>query len=198
MEMRTCYRITGIFRMDLKKDKRHVVDSDPKWDLDAAKSRLSELQKQAQWEIDNRKRKAQAAGSFSVETEYYSDFDLLDLRIESRQVSPWTEVGKLTMKSIKLWVDDLRYPPEGYIWITSVNTAKQVIALVEEAGAVIELIDLDHDAGHMAGDGGDYIQIMNWLETTGRIYPIRIHTMNSVGRQNMKAIIRKNNWKELQ
>lgn len=104
------------------------------------------------------------------------------------------------MMHIKLWVDDLRYPPEGYIWITSVNAAKQIISLAEEAGAVIELIDLDHDAGHMAGDGGDYIEILDWLEETGagKNYPIRIHTMNSVGRQNMRAIIQKNGWMEVQ
>ena len=45
--------------------------------------------------------------------------------------------------------------------------------------------------------GGDYIKLLDWLEETGRNYPIRIHSMNSVGRENMRAIIRRNGWKEI-
>ena len=32
----------------------------------------------------------------------------------------------------------------------------------------IELIDIDHDAGDYACDGGDYIRLLDWLEETGR------------------------------
>jgi hypothetical protein len=61
----------------------------------------------------------------------------------------------------------------------------------------IELIDIDHDAGDYAKDGGDYIKLLDWLEETGRNYPIRIHSMNPVGRENMRAIIRRNGWTEV-
>ena len=62
----------------------------------------------------------------------------------------------------------------------------------------IELIDLDHDAGDYARfGGGDYIRILDWLEETGRNYPIRIHSQNPVGVQNMRRIIEKNGWKEI-
>ena len=61
----------------------------------------------------------------------------------------------------------------------------------------IEIIDLDHDAGDFASDGGDYIKLLDWLEETGRNYPIRIHSMNPVGVANMRAIIEKNGWKEI-
>lgn len=61
----------------------------------------------------------------------------------------------------------------------------------------IELIDLDHDAGDYAYDGGDYIRLLDWLEETGRNYPIRIHSQNVVGVANMRRIIQKNNWKEV-
>ena len=61
----------------------------------------------------------------------------------------------------------------------------------------IELIDIDHDAGDFAVDGGDYIRLLDWLEETGRNYPIRIHSMNPVGRENMRAIIQRNGWKEI-
>lgn len=61
----------------------------------------------------------------------------------------------------------------------------------------IELLDLDHDAGEYACCGGDYIKILDWLEETGRNYPIRIHSQNPVGVQNMRAIIQRNGWKEV-
>ena len=60
-----------------------------------------------------------------------------------------------------------------------------------------DLIDIDHDAGDYAKDGGDFINLLTWLEQTGRNYPIRIHTMNPVGAENMRKIIRKNGWKEV-
>lgn len=60
--------------------------------------------------------------------------------------------------------------------------------------APIEVIDIDHDAGDFASDGGDYIELLKWLEATKRNYPIHIHSMNVVGRMNMEAICRRNNW----
>ena len=67
----------------------------------------------------------------------------------------------------------------------------------EERRVVIELIDIDHDAGDYVHDGGDYIKLLDWLEETGRNYPIRIHSMNPVGVANMRAIIQRNGWVEV-
>ena len=61
----------------------------------------------------------------------------------------------------------------------------------------ITLIDIDHDAGDYVKDGGDYIRLLDWLEETGRNYPIRIHSQNPVGVQNMRAIIQKNGWRQV-
>ena len=109
---------------------------------------------------------------------------------------------------LKLWIDDVRPAPEGYdTWAHSVNEAKQFILewedfyrrITESRGweFSIELIDIDHDAGDYVNDGGDYIKLLDWLEETGRNYPIRIHSMNSVGVANMRAIIQRNGWKEV-
>lgn len=108
---------------------------------------------------------------------------------------------------MKIWVDDVRSAPEGYVWCKSTNRAKKEIILSEynlERCASdlrdfwkIELIDLDHDAGQYEQYGGDYIRILDWLEETGRDYPIRIHSMNPVGRENMRRIIKRNGWKEI-
>lgn len=97
---------------------------------------------------------------------------------------------------MKLWIDDVRPAPEGYIWFKSVNAVKEWLSRIEYTWGV-ELIDIDHDAGDYATDGGDYIRLLDWLEETGRNYPIRIHSMNPVGVANMRAIIKKNNWKEI-
>ena len=126
---------------------------------------------------------------------------------------------------MKLWIDDVRPAPEGYKWAQSVMMAQAIIEVSEDEACecyakavrqfekgdevgffewvdkgsklLCELIDIDHDAGDFACDGGDYIRLLDWLEETGRNYPIRIHSMNPVGVANMRAIIERNGWKEI-
>ena len=121
---------------------------------------------------------------------------------------------------MKLWIDDVRPAPEGYEWCKSVWEAKNFINIIEDRIMWLEktkkkypkgtayindkikesditIIDIDHDAGHYSCQGGDYIKLLDWLEETGRNYPIRIHSMNPVGRENMRAIIRRNGWTEV-
>ena len=123
---------------------------------------------------------------------------------------------------MKLWIDDVRPAPEGYLWIKTVDEAKTAIQFCEEQHASvltlseaaeiemykvgfeviadkwkINIIDIDHDAGDYACDGGDYIKLLDWLEETGRNYPIRIHSMIVVGVANMRAIIERNGWTEV-
>lgn len=99
---------------------------------------------------------------------------------------------------MKLWIDDVRPAPEGYIWCKSVDMAKSVIIWYSyRENETVELIDIDHDAGDYACCGGDYIRLLDWLEETRRNYPIRIHSANPVGVANMRRIIQRNNWKEV-
>ena len=114
---------------------------------------------------------------------------------------------------MKLWVDDVRPAPEGYVWCRSVRDAITTIKLREARienilrsytpskmrmkDLSIQIIDIDHDAGDYANDGGDYIKLLDWLEETGRNYPIRIHSMNPVGVENMRRIIQRNGWTEV-
>ena len=106
---------------------------------------------------------------------------------------------------MKLWIDDVRPAPEGWVWLKSVNAAKRYIhyhsdGVIDYDGkpvATVDLISLDHDLGDYAYDGGDGVKLLDWLEETGRDYPIRIHSQNPVGVQNMRRIIQRNNWKEV-
>lgn len=126
---------------------------------------------------------------------------------------------------MKLWIDAVRPAPEGYRWCKSVNEAKEKIIKNENrikemdaecrrldsignyydadclhmvaANTILSLIDIDHDAGDYAADGGDYIKLLDWLEETGRNYSIHIHSMNPLGVANMRQIIQRNSWTEV-
>lgn len=99
---------------------------------------------------------------------------------------------------MKLWVDDVRPAPEGYVWCKSVNEVKNWLDLSDfDFMEPIELIDIDHDAGDFTSDGGDYIKLLDWLEEIGRNYPIHIHSMNPVGVANMRRVIKRNGWVEV-
>ena len=99
---------------------------------------------------------------------------------------------------MKLWIDDVRTAPTGYLWAKSVEDAKAFIVMSEASMsgfAACEIIDTDHDAGDYGPP--DYIKILDWLEETGRSYPIRIHSQNPVGVENMRRIIERNGWREV-
>ena len=107
---------------------------------------------------------------------------------------------------MKLWIDDVRPAPKGYKWIQTVNEAKQFLAVTSRLSGIIcppnepyiELISVDHDAGDCAVYGGDYIELVKWMEQERMFYPIRIHSMNPVGVQNIRRIIEKYpQWKEI-
>lgn len=99
--------------------------------------------------------------------------------------------------AIKIWVDDVRPAPFGYMNAYTTNIAINIISLAIELGVEIEVLDIDHDAGELAYDGGDYIKILDWLEEKQIFIPIKIHSMNPVGVQNMRAIIERNGWTEI-
>ena len=90
---------------------------------------------------------------------------------------------------MKIWVDDLRPVPEGYEWAKSVNQAISLVEKAEAGGETVELLDLDHDLGDYYSDGGDAIKLLDWLAERCTFYPIRIHTANPVGRENMERML---------
>lgn len=114
-------------------------------------------------------------------------------------------------------MDDLRKTPEGYYRAYTVGGAIHEIMRCEqnidqmwayylqgtqgremlekylEVFTITE-ISCDNDLG--LGEPEGY-KLLDWLEATGRNYPIRIHTDNAVARQRMRAIIERNGWKEI-
>ena len=92
---------------------------------------------------------------------------------------------------MKIYVDDLRPVPEGYVGCKSVNETIALIEKIEKEQGVIEVLDLDHDLGDYSCDGGDAIKLLDYLVEHERFYPIKIHTANPVGRSNMERVIRR-------
>lgn len=107
-----------------------------------------------------------------------------------------TQVDEASHDTVKIWVDDVRPTPHGYMTIQSVD---EFIEWFDKNGSdKIEVLDLDHDAGKFHSKGGDYIRILDYLEFQGvENLKVRIHSDNPVGRQNMQRIIKKNGWKEV-
>ena len=115
---------------------------------------------------------------------------------------------------MKLWIDDVRPAPEGYVWCESTYEAKQIIEELEGQQQCLQHMALNklyryklfdyHKLIQMSKrrdieliDIGNNFDLFNWLEETGRNYPIRIHSQNPVGVQNMRRIIERNGWKEI-
>ena len=118
---------------------------------------------------------------------------------------------------MKIWLDDCRPAPEGYKWVKTVEGAiNEIVRLNREFDTCwkyyisgwcdrerledwlstwrIDEISCDNDLGENELEG---YKLLDWLEATGRNYPIRIHSANPVARERMRAIIEHNGWKEV-
>lgn len=89
------------------------------------------------------------------------------------------------IEGIKLWVDDKRPAPQGWIWVKTSDEAKGFIQVNHKD---ITYMSLDHD---LAGDYWTGYDLLKWIAQNGYMPTQRmnIHTMNPVGRQNMIGLL---------
>lgn len=99
------------------------------------------------------------------------------------------------MRIAYIWLDDVR-PFGGGIQalhdydcytVHSVNEAIDIITCCELAHEKF-ILNLDHDLGDYAKDGGDGYKLVEWLIETGRNtnnYQICCHSMNPVGKEHI-------------
>ena len=75
------------------------------------------------------------------------------------------------------------------IGMNATYEARTLIREAERNGIEIEVLDLDHDLGDFANQGGDAIKLLDWLVERETFYPVEIHTANPVGRANMESVL---------
>lgn len=87
MEKKYEYRIVGRFRSE---EKYHVVggNSHKFKTKEEAEKELKRLKDDSELEMRSKKCKSNGV----VESEYYSDYDLLDLKIQCREITPWADL----------------------------------------------------------------------------------------------------------
>jgi hypothetical protein len=101
------------------------------------------------------------------------------------------------MKSnVRLWVDDQRPAPEGWL---HARTYEDAVHWIQHFGSRLEEISLDHDlnAAHHVGDYSDRTtgyDVLEYLLNAGLRPVIRIHTMNAEGVQRMTDLLESGDW----
>ena len=89
---------------------------------------------------------------------------------------------------MKLWLDDLRLPPQGWHWVKS---AKEAIIILKSG--VVKEISLDHDLGDdlAMGTGYDVAVAIEQGAFSGVLAPLiwSIHSANPVGIQKMRQAL---------
>lgn len=88
---------------------------------------------------------------------------------------------------IRLWLDDLRPAPSGWVWVKTVAAAQALL----RRGGVVE-VSLDHDLGDDgAGTGYD---LAVWIEEEAlhaRLPRLKwaVHSANPIGRERMEQAL---------
>lgn len=92
---------------------------------------------------------------------------------------------------MKLWLDDVREAPPGWVHAYSVNSAIDQVEHHWDRGEQLTHVSLDHDLGDFAEDGGDAPKFLDWI-VENEVWPthyIAVHSQNPVGRDNMLRTI---------
>ena len=79
------YRIIGRF---VKDEKPHVLDWNRQWTKADAERRMKEIISNEE-RAKSRGKRVDSVGMLGVETPYYSDYALVDIKIQSREVTAW-------------------------------------------------------------------------------------------------------------
>lgn len=118
---------------------------------------------------------------------------------------------------MKIFLDDVRQTPVGYVRVYTVDEAiseiircdkeidflwkQYILGYIERSQFekflktfTIEEISCDNDLGKETAEG---YKLLDWMEATGHVHPIHIHSANPVARQRMQAIIQRNGWTEV-
>lgn len=95
---------------------------------------------------------------------------------------------------VKIYLDDIRKPPVGWIGVTNPKDCIEWLELCHKKGTEVKVLSLDHDLGlinpNTLEEETGY-DVLCWLEKNTWALPreIRLHTSNPVGRKRMQLVI---------
>ena len=97
------------------------------------------------------------------------------------------------MRNLRIWLDDTRLAPAGWIWITNAH-ALCLLLDNQMVWDCIEMMSLDHDLGNddLYGTGYTVVcHIERLVKADGRTldFPVRLHSANPVGIRKMRNVI---------
>jgi hypothetical protein len=84
---------------------------------------------------------------------------------------------------IKLWIDDIRTPPEGWTWA---KTSVEALEIVKDSGKIVDVVSFDHDLG-----GDDTTRPVALYMAEFNLFPavVHVHSANRVGVEWLKSLI---------
>lgn len=87
---------------------------------------------------------------------------------------------------MKLWVDDIRPAPKGWVWAKTIN---DIVKYMYTNFKDVKIISLDHDLGYDDVTGYTIACSIEQLVRDGKIKQIvmRSHSANPVGAQKIRA-----------
>ena len=92
---------------------------------------------------------------------------------------------------MKIWLDDVRPAPEGWVWVKNYSEAVQHLASFSWSE-----VSLDHDLGDFGDDrewtGYDVLMYIVEMKQWGReIGTVKVHSANPVAQERMQGVIQR-------
>lgn len=101
-------------------------------------------------------------------------------------------------KEIYIYIDDMRQPliPDA-LWVKSYDEAIAALIDITDLMDVDDSISLVVDFDHDLGERKTGYDIAKWLIDNGYIGKFRIHSMNPVGANNIRQLLKHYGWTEI-
>ena len=102
-------------------------------------------------------------------------------------------------KEIYIYIDDMRQPVNSdWIWVKTYREAiNYLINLTDYLDIIDDPVDLTIDFDHDLGEEKSGYDIAKWLVENGEKGKFRIHSMNPVGANNIRQLLKHYGWTEV-
>ena len=101
-------------------------------------------------------------------------------------------------KEIYIYIDDMRQPliPNA-LWVKSYDEAIAALIDTTDLMDIDDFISLVVDFDHDLGEGKTGYDVAKWLIDNSYIGKFRIHSMNPVGANNIRQLLKHYGWTEI-